>query len=544
LQKVVPAIDSTGREEKFSVLGHDFAYFESSSRTLSTGIVMQKPGCECKEVAAQSQHVVYVADHAGKQAFALILDHTDPQHWTVTGQPDFLPMRRWHGRAVVAVNGQVYYDFVDRWVPLHVFTECHYAVRAVLTTSTRFGRLPAMEGPGNIPAGKVATQSKTIPGAPFDSNIPGCTWHRLFLDAQIPQGTEILIRARAADDPDLLLQTGWSQMPSLYLRSGGAELPYYEPWADTQPLPERTGTWELLFQEIYGRYLQLELTIRGTGRSTPAIRALRAWYPRFSYLDNYMPAVYREDPVSSSFLERWLANFEGFYTNLEEKIEHVAELFDPRTTPAETLDWLAGWFWLALDPLWSTERQRFLIGHLDKLYRWRGTVPGIEIAIRLYVDDRLDESLFDFSSLRKSKVRIVERFSTRGAGGYAYATPTSTGVRPFIPLTPEIVQDNAHRFNVLVPEDLNTEQVAMVERIVTREKPAHTEFEIRPYGSFFRVGEARLGLDTQLGESRRFASLLLGDASLAQSYLAASYPFDIADRVVLDRDHLGNLPAL
>ena len=71
-----------------------------------------------------------------------------------------------------------------------------------------------------------------------------------------------------------------------------------------------------------------------------------------------------------------------------------------------------------------------------------------------------------------------------------------------------------------------------------------TEFEISPYGSFFRVGEARLGLDTQLGESRRFVAMLLGSASLAQSYLGAPYPFDIADRMVLDRDRLGNLPAL
>ncbi len=38
--------------------------------------------------------------------------------------------------------------------------------------------------------------------------------------------------------------------------------------------------------------------------------------------------------------------------------------------------------------------------------------------------------------------------------------------------------------------------------------------------------------------------MLLGSASLAQSYLGAPYPFDIADRMVLDRDRLGNLPAL
>src|SRR6185295_4945256 len=123
----------------------------------------------------------------------------------------------------------------------------------------------------------------------FDSGEPGCVWHRLMLDAVIPGGGALGVRARAADDPDLLTRMAWRQQPTPYLRGGGAEIPYYDPWPDRRgddPTDrERTGTWELLFQEIRGRYLQLELSIAGTGRSTPELRALRAWFPRFSYLD-------------------------------------------------------------------------------------------------------------------------------------------------------------------------------------------------------------------------------------------------------------------
>ena len=94
----------------------------------------------------------------------------------------------------------------------------------------------------------VQTQGKTggqpeavVPGMPFDSNIAGCVWHRLLVDAQIPAGSAISVRARAADDA-LLLQVGsWQQQPTLYLRSGGAELPYYDPWHDIQPPPEGAG---------------------------------------------------------------------------------------------------------------------------------------------------------------------------------------------------------------------------------------------------------------------------------------------------------------
>ncbi|GAC1358309.1 MAG: hypothetical protein NVSMB38_41310 [Ktedonobacteraceae bacterium] len=429
------------------------------------------------------------------------------------------------------------------------------------------------------------SKQPSVPGGPFDSNIIGCVWHRLLLDAQFPQGTDIVIRARAADDPALLPLTNWVMQPTPYLRSDGAEIPYYNPWRDMQPLPERTGTWEVLFQEIRGRYLQLELSIRGTGRSTPAIRALRAWYPRFSYLDHYFPAIYREDPLPASFLERWLANFEGMYTTLEDKIEHIAELFDARTAPAETLEWLACWFGLLLDPLWDEQRRRVLIRNIDQLYRRRGTPLGVEIAVRLYVDSHVDDSLFDPRCFGTGSVRILEQFLSRGTDGMAYgdptAMPTSEGeqhctafgnpkglvekqgdrkglsymsgthknvgetlaVSLFPPkLTPQVAAESAHRFTVLVPHDLDDQDLEMVRRIITLEKPAHTAFALNRYWDFFHVGAARIGHDTQLGESNQYAQLLLGDTYLGDNYLDVPYPENLTERIVFNRDNLGNLP--
>jgi phage tail-like protein len=326
-------------------------------------------------------------------------------------------------------------------------------------------------------------------------------------------------------------------------------LPFYDPWAcDTwaqdPAVRGQTGTWEILFQEVKGRYLQLELTFVGTGRSTPALRALRAWYPRFSYLDHYLPAIYREDPVPASFLDRWLANFEGFYTNLEDEIDHVAELFDPCTVPAESLDWLASWLGLALDPHWQEERRRFFIRHAMDFYRLRGTLQGVEIAVRLYIDKMVTIALFDPRCVGTSSVRIVERFRTRGIGCQAYDPPDAKGVRALRPITIQDVIDNAHRFTVLVPQMLPEDQQDIVQRIVALAKPAHTDFEVKRYWDFFRVGEAQLGLDTRLGESSQFIEMLLGSAYLADSYLPAPYPFDIADRWVSDRNRLGDLPPL
>jgi phage tail-like protein len=388
-----------------------------------------------------------------------------------------------------------------------VLAQCHYAARALLTTPIDF--------------------DEETPGQPFDSVLPGCVWHRLLLDADLPTGTAIRVRARAADDPELLLVSAWIDQPIPYQRSNGAEIPFYTPPAFVAG-PESAGTWEFLFQEVVGRYLQLELTLEGTGRTTPELYALRAWYPRFSYLDHYMPAIYREEPVPASFLERWLANIEGFYTHLEGQIEQMPRLLDPRTAPVETLDWLACWFGLVLDPLWQEDRRRFFIQHAFALYGMRGTVPGLEIALRLYVDEEFGEWFFDPDCWGRSKVRIIEQFMTVGGDGLVLGDTSANPSTLY-----------AHRFTVLVPHALTQEDEEMVERIIQLEKPAHTAFELKRYWDLFRVGEARLGLDTQLGDSATITALMLGVDTLGVHYLAAAYPFDIETRMVLERDRLG-----
>ena len=44
-------------------------------------------------------------------------------------------------------------------------------------------------------------------------------------------------------------------------------------------------------------------------------------------------------------------------------------------------------------------------------------------------------------------------------------------------------------------------------RVVELEKPAHTSFDIQPYWALFRVGQARVGLDSALSEGSRSEAL-------------------------------------
>jgi hypothetical protein len=84
----------------------------------------------------------------------------------------------------------------------------------------------------------------------------------------------------------------------------------------------------------------------------------------------------------------------------------------------------------------------------------------------------------------------------------------------------------------------------MVERITKLEKPAHTAFDVRRFWDFFRIGETRLGIDTILGEDSRFQTMVMGRSYLAEGYLYPSHPMDVTERVIADRDRVGQLPPL
>jgi phage tail-like protein len=195
-----------------------------------------------------------------------------------------------------------------------------------------------------------------------------------------------------------------------------------------------SSSFELLFQRARGRFLQLRLMISGNGRTTPRLRALRAWYPRFSYLERYLPAAYREDQQSASFLERFLANPEGILTGTEDRIAGAQALFDVRSAPSETLQWLASWFGVALDPAWDEAQRRLFIRHAMDFFQYRGTARGLRMALRLALERCADESLFtDPDDPLRASVRIVELFRSRSAPGvFSGDASEEIGIR-FVP---------------------------------------------------------------------------------------------------------------
>jgi phage tail-like protein len=166
--------------------------------------------------------------------------------------------------------------------------------------------------------------------------------------------------------------------------------------------------------------------LSGNGVVTPRLRALRVWSPRFSYAQRFLPAVYREDEASGSLLERWLANCEGTLTQLEDQVVHLQTLFDPRAAPAEALGWLAEWFDVAFDPAWDHRRRRLFVSHAMDLFRWRGTVHGLRVALQLAFDECVEDGAFEVpgpDSAIVQRIRIVESHQTRVVGAVTAGDP-------------------------------------------------------------------------------------------------------------------------
>ena len=310
--------------------------------------------------AADSGFNVLVLAISGDQAFRFKASQSDAGGWSFDLQRDFIPLRRYQAGGLASLAaGQVLHRFpsarafyagADRWLPL-------------LT----------------LPRPRCEREGELL-GPVWDSATPACVWHRVALDARRPPGSRLLLQSRAADTPEGLALQPWRSEPDLLPHPAGSELPWREP-----PLGacKEFQTLTCLLQAATGRYLQLRLQASGDGQQSPGLASLRAWYPRFSYLQHYLPAVYRADPASAEFSGRFLALFEGELTRWEDRIAAAQLLLDARTAPRDTLEWLANWLALSFDGSNGPVRRRALLRHAAGMHARRGTVPGMLLAATL-----------------------------------------------------------------------------------------------------------------------------------------------------------------
>ena len=335
------------------------------------------------------------------------------------------------------------------------------------------GRLLLGESPGGIPewgpfvAWPPRRESFESEGAallePLDSGRLGNPWHRVCLELSAPERTAVRVLGLTSDVPRPDLRAG--DVPA----EGDGE------W---HAAPRNSEDW--LVQCPPGRFLHLALVLEGTGAATPEVTRLYAYRTRDSSL-RHLPATYHADETSRHLLDRLLSIFDTFHGEVETQIEGFARVIDPRGAPAAFLPWLASWFGLELERTWTDGQRRAFIASALELYRWRGTVRGLRMLLRLH------------TGLEGPLPAIVEH--RRGVRDPALADW----------LGDEPGDDPFWRFSVLVPATLldSDQERHVLERVIDAAKPAHTVYRLRGVGPGARLGGdyhcgSALGLDALL----------------------------------------------
>lgn len=387
----------------------------------------------------------------------------------------------------------------------------------------------------------------------LDSGDFFTTWGRIFLDACIPDGTDVRIYCVAVDEPPddgALPRTPPANLGSIVITRPDLSLPMIPlslvpdtvddrvyrrdtgpetPWVRF-PAGDLFRTYEAPILSGPGRYLWVTVELRGNTRSTPRLRAIRAEHPTHDYLRR-LPKTYSRDEQKADFLVRYLAMVEGELGDWEARSVLRRALIEATSAPAEILPWLAGFLGLVLDERWTAAVRRKLIAEATFLFRFRGTVAGLLRFLEITLDP--SSVTEPFLSQTGNGVVIVENYRLRGVGGAVLGEQGVSGSvlgtfriggtlgDPAANLAAAATDDafalHAHRFIVLIQQSLSQEQSDMIQHLLDVHRPAHTLVQVCTVGAGMRVGRGLLiGLTSIIGRTDGFTRFQLGSSVLGR----------------------------
>jgi phage tail-like protein len=317
---------------------------------------------------------------------------------------------------------------------------------------------------------------------PLDSGIPGCRWHRLRLDAEVPAGTTLRVAVATTDGSPV------------------DHRPHPNDWIETD-----SGTTDVMLRTPPGRWAYLRVRMSGDGQHGPVLHQVRLDLPRRTGLDQ-LPAVYSEDPRARDFSERFIGLFDAWLDEIDDVLDRRADLFDAAALPDDALGWLAGLIGLGFEPEMSVNRRRMLLAAAPELYRRRGTPSGLLDTLRIAIGiSGVVEELGSHrpwgavGTARLGEVRLFGRSTARvrlGSSRLGRARMIADGDPDL-----DAVRAGAHRIRVHVPpltDDGERLDVALVTRVVRSQTPAHLATAVAASRPGFVTGRVRLGVDTVL----------------------------------------------
>jgi phage tail-like protein len=164
---------------------------------------------------------------------------------------------------------------------------------------------------------------------------------------------------------------------------------------------------------------------------------------RRATLRESMPAIYHE----TDFAMRFVGALEGVLDPIAAVLDSLPEHFSPDYAPSLMVDMLAAWLGAELDEAQELEARRENVRMAAELGRRRGTVRGMELALRLSFPD------------------IPTRVEDDG------------GVRWSLDGAPAKV--DPARFVVYVDTPIPEERQLAIARCIERHKPVHAVYRLR-----------------------------------------------------------------
>jgi phage tail-like protein len=360
-----------------------------------------------------------------------------------------------------------------------------------------------------VPAGQLASGR-------LDAGEQG-DWVRVAVAAELPPGTGVQLQLFATGDA-----TAVPAEPDWFTAAALDTLVWpYAPAGNGQPGQHR--------------YLWLRLLLSSNqGGASPQIRQVQAETAGEEYMD-YLPSLYRREDAQQHFLRRWLALLRAQLGDLELVLLEMPQRFDPTTTPADHLEWLASWLAFDLPMGWEAESLRELLAGVHKLYGRRGSRFGVSEFVHLYTGAR-PQILEAFQERRfwlldhTSRLGFDTGLAPLAAEGIvvadetvanalatpdaaddlaAWTTPAGLVVGEVVvghngplaatDLGEPLFADTAHRFTVLVPaaQAPTPAQRQALRAVIEAEKPAYSDYHLCFVTAHMQVGfQARIGIDS------------------------------------------------
>ncbi|MES2938100.1 MAG: phage tail protein [Pseudomonadota bacterium] len=343
-----------------------------------------------------------------------------------------------------------------------------------------------------------------IEAGPFDAGVER-EWERAWVEGDVPAGTAVEVElAQAASDAVVPPASEWHSLPG--------------PDALLAPLHSAPGARRFL-------WLRIRLASADPSR-TPVLYQVRA-ATAAEDLRDHLPATYRRNDPDGT-LQRLLQWMRGEFLAVEERIDDMPRVADPDFAPATQLNWLSQWLAFELPRIADDGQRRELLREAVALMARRGTPASIAAFVEWHTGIR--PAIFESQVQRRLWV-----LGESSALGFDTQLPpldpngmvvpdldTAVGCPPLAegeppvgravvgesgPLAAHLVglplfAEDAYRFCVVVDRHRlqHAGTLQELQRIVDREKPAHTDYRVSVVEPQLCVGlQALVGVDTIVG---------------------------------------------